>query len=93
MQRRGPRRRRDRSQQAAVAVVEKPDGPIELPALVTVGELSEILKITHVDAVKAVLRLGIMATVNEEIDFQTAAQVGRHSPRFHFGNSVPIQQY
>ncbi|MCH8221970.1 MAG: translation initiation factor IF-2 [Chloroflexi bacterium] len=75
MQRRGPRRRRDRAQQAAVAIVERPDGPIELPALVTVGELSEILKISHVDAVKAVLRLGIMATVNEEIDFQTAAKV------------------
>jgi translation initiation factor IF-2 len=40
-----------------------------------VGDLSEVLHITHVDAVKAVLRLGIMATVNEEIDFQTAAQV------------------
>ncbi|MCH7738829.1 MAG: translation initiation factor IF-2 [Chloroflexi bacterium] len=75
MQRRGPRRRRDRQQQTAVATVERPDGPIELPALVTVGDLSDILKISHVDAVKAVLRLGIMATVNEEIDFQTAAQV------------------
>jgi len=40
-----------------------------------VGDLSEVLHISHVDAVKAVLRLGIMATVNEEIDFQTAAQV------------------
>ncbi len=75
MQRRGPRRRRDRQQQTAVATIERPDGPIELPALVTVGDLSDILKISHVDAVKAVLRLGIMATVNEEIDFQTAAQV------------------
>ena len=73
--RRGPRRPRTDNSESAVAAPERPEGPIELPAQITVGDLSEILHISHVDAVKAVLRLGIMATVNEEIDFQTAAQV------------------
>ena len=52
-----------------------PSGPVELPATLTVGELSGILVQSHVDTVKTLMRFGVMATVNEVIDFETAARV------------------
>ena len=76
--RRPGRRRRQRSNGAtAVATreLERPSGPVDLPVEITVGELSEVLKITHVDAVKAVMKLGLMAAVNDVVDFQTAARI------------------
>ena len=41
----------------------------------TVGELSEILRRSNVDIIKALMRTGVMATVNEVVDFETAARV------------------
>lgn len=60
---------------SAVAVEEAPSGPVELPATMTVGELSEILHKTNVDTIKALMRGGVMATVNEVIEFDIAARV------------------
>jgi translation initiation factor IF-2 len=60
---------------ASVAVEEAPSGPVELPASLTVGALAEILKKTNVDTIKALMRLGVMATVNESVDFDVAARV------------------
>jgi translation initiation factor IF-2 len=42
---------------------------------VTVGQLSEILHVSPVETIKALMRVGVMATVNQPVDFQTAAQV------------------
>lgn len=70
---RGPRRKGGSA--VAEPVSERPSGPVELPAELTVGRLAELLDVSHVEAVKAVMRLGIMATVNQSIDFQTAATV------------------
>jgi len=42
---------------------------------VTVGELSGILGQSVVDVVKALMRAGVLATVNETVDFETAAVV------------------
>lgn len=58
-----------------VAVEEGPSGPVELPATLTVGELSDILQKSHVDTIKALMRSGVMATVNETIEFDVAARV------------------
>ena len=41
----------------------------------TVGELSEILRRSNVDTIKSLMRTGVMATVNEIVDFETAARV------------------
>ena len=41
----------------------------------TVGELSGILGQSVVDVVKALMRAGVLATVNETVDFETAAVV------------------
>jgi len=59
-----------------VEVVDKtPRSPVALPAQTTVGELAEILEMSNVDTIKALMRLGVMATVNETVEFEVAAKV------------------
>ncbi len=41
----------------------------------TVGELSGILQRSNVDTIKSLMRTGVMVTVNEVVDFETAARV------------------
>ncbi len=45
---------------------------IKIPEYVTVKELAETMKKTTSDVIKKLLGLGIMATINQEIDFDTA---------------------
>ncbi|MBN4064825.1 translation initiation factor IF-2 [Dehalococcoides mccartyi] len=87
-QRRGQRNFRGRSKRrgrpdsssgpggARVAVEpQAPRSPVALPAQATVGELAEILEMSNVDTIKALMRLGVMATVNETVEFDVAAKV------------------
>ena len=57
--------------QAAPAV----PSTVELPAALTVKELAERMHLTPVDIIKALMKNGIMATINQELDFETAAIV------------------
>ena len=59
----------------AVAEDSFPRSPVELLATSTVGELADILEMSNVDTIKALMRLGIMATVNETVEFDVAARV------------------
>ena len=52
-------------------------GPIALPLVLSVGELSEILDESPIEIIKSLIKLGIMATVNEEVDFAIAARVAQ----------------
>ncbi|MCZ6539152.1 MAG: translation initiation factor IF-2 [Chloroflexi bacterium] len=52
-----------------------PRSPVDLPATTTVGELADILERSNVDTIKALMRLGVMATVNETVEFDMAAKV------------------
>jgi translation initiation factor IF-2 len=56
-------------------VEDAPSAPVELPASMTVGELSDIIKKSHVETIKALMRAGVMATVNEVVEFDVAARV------------------
>jgi len=49
--------------------------PVTLPAVMSVGELSEQLQTTAIEVIKELMKLGIMANVNQQIDFDTAAKV------------------
>lgn len=61
---------------ARTAVEERvPKSPVELPAQTTVGELAEILEVSNVDTIKSLMRIGVMATVNETVEFDVAAKV------------------
>ena len=48
---------------------------VRIPDVITVGELSTRLKVTATEVIKKLMMLGVMATINEEIDFDTASLV------------------
>ena len=49
---------------------------IEVPEEITVGELASLLRITATEVIKELMKLGMMVTVNEVIDYETAEIVG-----------------
>ena len=46
-----------------------------IPDNITVGELATRLKATATDVIKQLMKLGVMASINQEIDFDTASLV------------------
>ena len=48
---------------------------IEFPSALSVRELSELLKVSPVDIIKRLIRAGIMANINQVIDFKTAQAI------------------
>jgi translation initiation factor IF-2 len=49
--------------------------PISLPAVLTVAELAEKLETTGIEVIKELMKLGFMANINQQIDYDTAARV------------------
>ncbi|MDA1257240.1 MAG: translation initiation factor IF-2 [Chloroflexi bacterium] len=72
-----PRGRGGKRDGAQVAVEERqvPSGPIEIPAVLTVGELAEKIGANAVETIKLLMRRGLMMTVNDPVDFANAAAV------------------
>jgi translation initiation factor IF-2 len=56
---------------------EAPAAPrsVELPRALTVKELADRLRLTPVDVIKELMKNGVMATINQVIDYDTAAIV------------------
>src|SRR5487761_298358 len=50
-------------------------GPFELPPVITVKEMSELMGVSAVDIIKALMKNGMMATINNQLDYDTAAIV------------------
>jgi len=48
---------------------------IELPASITVRELAQVMETSPIDVIKALMSNGVMASINQSIDFDTAAIV------------------
>ncbi len=48
---------------------------IEVPDFVTVRELAGIMGVSPIDVIKELMSNGIMANINQQIDFDTAAIV------------------
>jgi translation initiation factor IF-2 len=48
---------------------------IELPPIITVRELSQIIKASPIEIIKILMANGVMANINQQIDFDTAAVV------------------
>ena len=57
------------------ANTEAVDKMVEIPHNVSVRQLSEMLKVTVVDIIKQLMRNGIMANINQVIDFEVAEKV------------------
>ncbi len=49
--------------------------PIELPPSLSVRELAQMLSVSPIDVIKALMNNGVMANINQVIDFDTAAIV------------------
>lgn len=47
--------------------------PVEIPAAVTVKELGDLLSVSAVEIIKRLMTHGVMAAMNQTIDFDTAA--------------------
>ncbi len=58
-----------------IANTEAVDKVVEIPHNVSVRQLSEMLKVTVVDIIKQLMRNGIMANINQVIDFEGAEKV------------------
>ena len=72
----GGKNKKDKRRQAAPTpvVVHKPT-EVELPEEIMVGQLASRLHVTAGEVVKKLMLMGMMVTVNQSIDFDTAALV------------------
>ena len=66
-------RRLQRQQQMAAA--KKVQLKVMIPDEINVGELAQRLKRTAADVIKELMKLGVMASISENVDFDTAALV------------------
>jgi len=48
---------------------------VRIPPAIVVGELAELLGVTGIDVIKELMKNGVMATITQTIDFDTAAVV------------------
>ncbi len=65
----------ERLKRIAAERAKKPQMLLKLPEEITVGELAAMLKMTAAEVIKKLFALGQMATVNEVLDYETAAIV------------------
>ncbi|MBO5410818.1 MAG: translation initiation factor IF-2, partial [Clostridia bacterium] len=63
----------ERLKRIAAERAKKPQMQLKLPEEITVGELAAMLKMTAAEVIKKLFTLGQMATVNEVLDYETAA--------------------
>jgi translation initiation factor IF-2 len=49
---------------------------IEIPEVITIRDLAEVMEVSPIDIIKQLMNLGIMANINQQIDFETAVIVG-----------------
>jgi translation initiation factor IF-2 len=52
-------------------------GVVEIPDFVTVRQLSQLLDVSPIDVIKELMSAGVMANINQEIDYETAAIVAQ----------------
>ena len=71
------RGRRHSSSSGALATVERerPEGPVSVPATVTVQTFADLIDVSAIEVIKGLMKNDIMATVTQAIDFATAETV------------------
>lgn len=50
---------------------------IQLPAFIKVRDFAELLELPVTEVIKALIKSGVMATINEEVDFETATIIAQ----------------
>jgi translation initiation factor IF-2 len=66
---------RDRMQRLQFEIAKKAPLRIQIPDNISVGELASRMKKTGADVVKRLIKMGVMASVSDTIDYETAALV------------------
>ncbi len=56
-----------------------PPKKLSLPSQITVRELSELMGVTPIDMIKDLMKAGVMAAINQAVDFETASKVAVES--------------
>lgn len=49
---------------------------VEIPEVITIRNLAELMGVSPIDVIKQLMNLGIMGNINQQIDFETAVIVG-----------------
>ncbi len=79
-----------------IAAPAKPAVPtkIKLPAFIKVRDFAEVLKLPVVQVIKTLIQNGVMATINEEVDFDTASIVAQDLGfEAESGADTTVQEY
>ncbi len=66
---------RNTRQQPSAPIVRTVLTHVVLPESLTVKELAEVIKKTSAEVIKKLIKFGVMATVNQELDFDTATVI------------------
>jgi translation initiation factor IF-2 len=66
-----------RSRGGNTATLQRPVGPVTLGSVMSVAELADGLHLTAIDVIKELMNQGIMATINQQVDFDTASAVAK----------------
>ncbi len=66
---------RDRMRRLQFEVAKKAPVKVQIPDEISVGELASRMKKTGAEVVKSLIRMGVMASVSDTIDYDTAALV------------------
>jgi len=48
---------------------------VEIPSTVTVRDLAELVDVSPIEVIKQLMANGVMANINQQVDFDTAAIV------------------
>ena len=56
-------------------ITKSPENVIEIEDFITVRELASLMDVSPIDVIKELMSSGIMANINQQIDFDTAAIV------------------
>ena len=66
---------RDKLQRLQFEIAKKAQTKVQIPDEISVGELASRMKKTGAEVVKALIKMGVMASVSQVIDYDTAALV------------------
>jgi translation initiation factor IF-2 len=66
----------EQTNQASEGLQDSEDHKIQVPLSLTVRELAALMRVSPIDVIKELMNNGIMANINQQIDFETAAIVG-----------------
>jgi translation initiation factor IF-2 len=61
----------------AIAVKEKPTGPVSIPPQIVVKDLADSLHTTPIEVIRNLIKHGVFASINQVVDYEKAALVAK----------------